>query len=124
MRFLLCSMARCGYFLSLLFLQYFYVIGSQKCALYDPPTPGINCLAHHQVKAVVTESKWLWVVEMYSSWCGHCQNFAPKLKELAEELDEWSHVVKMGVFECTGSRENQATCGDFGVQAYPTIRVT
>lgn len=64
------------------------------------------------------------MLELYSSWCGHCQNFAPRLKELANEIDVWSGVVKVGVLECTGSKEDQTMCGHMGVQGYPTIRVS
>ena len=65
-----------------------------------------------------------WMVELYSSWCGHCQNFAPRLKELAKEIEVWSEVVKMGVLECTSSKDDQNMCGKMGIQGYPTIRVS
>ncbi len=34
----------------------------------------------------VHNSKTAWVVEFYSSWCGHCQYYAPTWKKLAEEI--------------------------------------
>jgi len=72
----------------------------------------------------VTSSQWIWMLELYASWCGHCQQFAPQFKELAKELEAWSSVVRVGVFDCTESNGHQQMCGKFGVQAYPTIRVS
>ena len=63
------------------------------------------------------------MVELYSSWCGHCQHFAPRLKELAKEMEAWSDVVRIGVMECTGLKENQDMCNKMDVGGYPTIRV-
>lgn len=97
---------------------------SKPCALYEPPAPGIHCLHGEQVLETVTDSQWGWMVELYSSWCGHCQNFAPRLKELARELEAWSDVVRVGVMECTGGEKNRDMCSKLGVAAYPTIRVS
>ena len=72
----------------------------------------------------VTNSDWVWMLEMYASWCGHCQQFAPRFKELARELEAWSAVVRIGVLDCTESSLHQQMCTKFGVQAYPTIRVS
>jgi len=99
------------------------VASNQTCALYDSPTPGIHCFHGNKVLETITNSQWAWMVELYSSWCGHCQRFAPKLKELAAELEAWSDVFRVGVFECTGPKENVNICSQFGVQGYPTIRV-
>ena len=96
---------------------------SQSCTLYQPPALGIHCFHGSQAEEAVTESKWAWMVEFYSSWCGHCQNFAPQLKELASEMEAWSDVIRVGVVECTASEKNQEMCGKMGVEAYPTIRV-
>ena len=110
-----------------IFLAFFLPVTSTeslRCALYDPPTPGINCFHGNTVEKVITRSKWAWIFEFYSSWCGHCQNFAPRLKELAQEMEAWSEVIRIGVLECTASKENQDICGKkMGVQGYPTIRV-
>lgn len=100
-----------------------WCVEAQDCALYKPSSPGIHCLRQDGAGDAVRVSRWVWMMEFYSSWCGHCQNFAPRLKQLAEELEAWSSVVRIGVLECTESKENQKVCGKFGVQAYPTIRV-
>ena len=97
---------------------------SQECDLYKPSSPGIQCLRNYEVEKAVTKSEWAWMLELYSSWCGHCQQFAPRFKELAKELEAWSPIVRVGVFECTESNMNQKICSKFGVQAYPTIRVS
>lgn len=92
------------------------------CALYDPPTPGLHCFHGEQLLQALRRSEWAWMVELYSSWCGHCQNFAPRLKELAEEVEPWGGMVRIAVLECTESKENQEICSKLQVQAYPTIR--
>lgn len=92
------------------------------CPLYEPPAPGIHCLHSDDVLQTITQSKWLWMLELYSSWCGHCQNFAPKYKELAKEMEAWSEFVRIGVLECSNS-ENQGMCSKFGVGGFPTVRV-
>lgn len=97
--------------------------GTQTCALYDPPSPGIHCYHGDQVLRVLTKSKYAWVLELYSSWCGHCQSFAPRLKELAQEIQPWSGVVRIAVLECTGPKENQDMCGKMDIGGYPTVRV-
>lgn len=32
------------------------------------------------------ETKKLWLVEFYNSWCGHCHKFAPTWKALASDV--------------------------------------
>lgn len=95
----------------------------QPCALYLPPTPGIHCLRDTGAVETVSGSRWVWMIELYSSWCGHCQNFAPRFKKFAQDLEAWSPIVRVGVVECTESKKNQEVCTKFGVQAYPTIKV-
>ena len=96
---------------------------AQNCALYDPPVPGINCFHGDQVLRAITNSRVSWMIELYSSWCGHCQHFAPAMKELGKDVKQWSSVVRIGVLDCTASKENQDTCSKFNIGGYPTIRV-
>ncbi len=130
MSILLCLLKmvwRCSYklliLLLLLLLPLAHLKQSHTCTLYDPPSPGLHCFHGDEAERAVTESKWAWMLEMYSGWCGHCQKFAPKIKELGEEVEAWSHIIRVGLLECTGSDKNQETCGRMGVQAYPTMRV-
>ena len=97
---------------------------AQSCALYDPPVPGINCFHGDQVLRSITDSHTSWMIELYSSWCGHCQHFAPAMKELGKDVKQWSSVVRIGVLECTESKENQEICSKFNIGGYPTVRVS
>ena len=97
---------------------------ASTCALYDPPTPGIHCFHGNEIDHAVISGKTIWLVEFYSSWCGHCQHFAPVMKEIGAEVEVWSSVFKLGVLECTGSKVNQNMCDKYKVRAYPTLRVS
>ena len=98
--------------------------GRQECELFNPPTPGIHCLRNQEAVEAVTRSNWAWVLLLYASWCGHCQRFAPHFKKLTKDLEAWSPVVRVGVFNCAESRMNYKICGEFGVESFPTIRVS
>ena len=63
------------------------------------------------------------MLELYSSWCGHCQHFAPAMKKLGEDVKQWRSVIRIGVLECAASKENQDICAKFNVGGYPSIRV-
>lgn len=121
----LCSPLFPSSLLLLTFLSSLHAVedSAQLCTLYEPPAPGIHCLHGDQVLEALTESRWVWMLELYSSWCGHCQKFAPQLKELASELEVWSDFVRVGVVDCTASL-NADKCTQLGVQAFPTIRVS
>lgn len=109
---------------TLLSLTLFPTSFSKNCALYDPPVPGIHCFHGNQVDKAVTNSQTIWMLEFYSSWCGHCQHFAPVMKEIGAEVAPWSSVFKLGVLECTSSDENQEICSKYKVVGYPTLRVS
>lgn len=54
-----------------------------ECKLYSSDAQ-IECLQGSQVAKRVTNSQQCWAVEFYSSWCGHCHNFAPAYREAAK----------------------------------------
>lgn len=58
------------------------------------------------------------LVEFYASWCGHCKNLAPIYEDLA---DVYKHTkdVQIVKIECD---ENRATCQQFGIKGFPTLK--
>ena len=56
-----------------------------NCALYNDGGPVIN-LDQDNFNSYVLSSETAWVVEFYSSWCGHCQRFAPTYTRFAERI--------------------------------------
>ena len=59
---------------------------SATCSLYESGAVGINCYHGDKLTRALTNSSTAWVVEFYSSWCGHCQHFAPTWKELGKNI--------------------------------------
>jgi len=55
-------------------------------------------------------------VEFYAPWCGHCQQLAPKWKQVAAKL---KGVVNVGAVDCDA---HKALCQQHGVKGYPTIK--
>lgn len=55
-------------------------------------------------------------LEFYAPWCGHCKQLAPKWKNVASEL---RGKVIVAAVNCD---ENRETCGQFGIQGFPTIK--
>ena len=58
--------------------------GGHSEPLYSENDVGINLLSVDNFKATVLNSEAAWMIEFYSSWCGHCIRFAPTFKELAK----------------------------------------
>ncbi len=54
------------------------------CSLYEDAV-GMACFHGDEVTLAVTDSDTSWWVEFYSSWCGHCQHFAPTWRAFAAE---------------------------------------
>eukprot|EP00878_Enallax_costatus_P001518 GHUV01001669.1.p1 GENE.GHUV01001669.1~~GHUV01001669.1.p1 ORF type:complete len:459 (+),score=78.64 GHUV01001669.1:164-1540(+) len=65
----------------------------------------------------VMQSDDIWMVEFYAPWCGHCKALKPAWTDAATQL---KGKVKLGAVDCT---VHQSTCGQYGVQGYPTIKV-
>ena len=59
---------------------------SPKCALYDDSPVGVVCFQGDDLTSAIATGGTGWLVEFYSSWCGHCQHFAPTWKKLAEDV--------------------------------------
>jgi len=59
---------------------------------------------------------WVWLVELYAPWCGHCRQLAPKWRKVAEALHG---VVRVAAVNCDAQ---QALCQGQKIKGYPTIR--
>lgn len=59
---------------------------------------------------------WVWLVELYAPWCGHCRQLAPKWRKVAEALHG---VVRVAAVNCDAQ---QALCQGQRIKGYPTIR--
>ncbi|XP_035683893.1 sulfhydryl oxidase 1-like [Branchiostoma floridae] len=64
----------------------------------------------------------VFLVEFYSSWCGHCVNFAPTWKALARDTQDWAEVIQLAAIDCADSK-NLPTCRQYDIKGYPTIKV-
>ena len=71
---------------SLLLVRLAYVTRTEQagCALYEDVDEMV-CLDRLLITPSLTLSNTSWVVEFYSSWCGHCQHFAPTWKEIVRD---------------------------------------
>lgn len=58
----------------------------------------------------------VWLLEFYSPGCGHCQQLAPKYKQVAASLKGIAHV---GAINCDEQRQ---LCSQHSIQGYPTIK--
>ncbi|KAK9816828.1 hypothetical protein WJX72_005531 [[Myrmecia] bisecta] len=59
---------------------------------------------------------WVFLIEFYAPWCGHCRQLAPKWSKLAEAL---KGVVKVAAVNCDAHSE---LCAQHGVKGYPTVK--
>ncbi|XP_041962510.1 protein disulfide-isomerase A3-like [Alosa alosa] len=57
------------------------------------------------------------LVEFFAPWCGHCQRLAPEYETAATQLKAKVPLAKV---DCT---VNSETCGRFGVNGYPTLKI-
>ena len=68
--------------------------GGSNEPLYTSKDVGITLVNHSNLKNVILESDTAWMVEFYSSWCGHCIRFAPVFKELGTNVEGKFNVYR------------------------------
>ncbi|XP_053329835.1 sulfhydryl oxidase 2 [Spea bombifrons] len=88
--------------------------------LYSPQDP-LTVLDESSVSAALNGSPAAWLLEFYSSWCGHCINYAPTWRALAADIKDWEPVIRIGVLDCA-DEVNFEVCKKYNVQFYPTFR--
>lgn len=97
-----------------------FILAASATPLYAP-NDGIVLLENDTITATIYNSPVAWFVEFYSSWCGHCQSFAPSWKRLAREVEGWTDVIRVAAIDCAEGR-NLRTCENFSIQGYPTLK--
>ncbi|ORY82009.1 thioredoxin-like protein [Protomyces lactucae-debilis] len=68
-------------------------------------------------KQHVTDSKDVWFIKFYTTWCSHCKAMAPSWQELAA-----TNKGKLNIGEVDCDKESKL-CKDAGVRGYPTLLV-
>ncbi|KAM6954532.1 sulfhydryl oxidase 2 [Aplochiton taeniatus] len=101
-------------------ILFFLFHGAQATRLYVEEDP-VVILTSATLKPSLLNSSTVWLVQFYSSWCGHCIQYSPTWKALAGDVEDWDQVVRVGVLDCA-DESNFATCKDFGIHFYPTFR--
>lgn len=69
----------------------------------------------HSFESDVLKSSTPVLVDFWAEWCGPCRALAPKLEEIAQELGDKVHIVKVNV------DENQSTPQRYGVRGIPAM---
>uniref|UniRef100_A0A8C5ZBE2 Thioredoxin domain-containing protein n=1 Tax=Marmota marmota marmota TaxID=9994 RepID=A0A8C5ZBE2_MARMA len=72
------------------------------------------------VRGATANSSAAWLVQFYSSWCGHCIGYAPTWRALAGDVRAWRPVAALDCAE----EKNQEVCRTYDVHFYPTFRVS
>ncbi|XP_076126264.1 sulfhydryl oxidase 2 [Alosa pseudoharengus] len=93
---------------------------SQAARLYTEDDP-VTILTTDTLKQNVHNSSTAWLVQFYSSWCGHCIQYSPTWKALAGDVKDWEQAIRIGVLDCAHEK-NFDICKEFEIHFYPTFR--
>ncbi|XP_033104196.1 sulfhydryl oxidase 2-like isoform X3 [Anneissia japonica] len=95
--------------------------GNVPQSLYDSNDLIVQ-LDNETISKTLFNSGNSWIVEFYSSWCGHCIRFAPTWKQLAKDLKAWKSVIGVASMDCAIQR-NFEVCRTFDIEGYPTLKL-
>ncbi|XP_020650489.3 sulfhydryl oxidase 2 isoform X1 [Pogona vitticeps] len=89
--------------------------------LYQAGVDPVWVLEARTVRGALRGAPSAWLIQFYSSACGHCAAFAPTWRALAGDVRAWEPAIRIGVLDC-GDEHNYETCKEYGIQYYPTFR--
>ncbi|XP_067264131.1 sulfhydryl oxidase 2 [Chanodichthys erythropterus] len=93
---------------------------ARSARLYTEEDP-VVILSSDNLKQTVFNSSSAWLLQFYSSWCGHCIQYSPTWKALAGDVKDWAQAIRIGVLDCAHEK-NFDICKEFGIHFYPTFR--
>ncbi|XP_067378516.1 sulfhydryl oxidase 2 isoform X2 [Channa argus] len=88
--------------------------------LYTEEDP-LVILSSSSLTPTVTNSSSAWLVQFYSSWCGHCIQYSSTWKTMAQDVKDWQQAIVVSVLDCA-QEENFDACKDYGIKFYPTFK--
>ncbi|KAM4878144.1 sulfhydryl oxidase 2 [Thomomys bottae] len=89
--------------------------------LYHAGEDPVWVLDSGSVRGATANSSAAWLVQFYSSWCGHCIGYAPTWRALAADVRDWATAIRVAVLDCA-EEKNQEVCRAYDIHFYPTFR--
>ncbi|XP_020039122.2 sulfhydryl oxidase 2 [Castor canadensis] len=89
--------------------------------LYHAGEDAVWMLDSGSVRGATANSSAAWLVQFYSSWCGHCIGYAPTWRALAEDVRDWASAIRVAALDCA-EEKNQEVCRTYNIHFYPTFR--
>ena len=90
-------------------------------SLYNASSDFVVSLDYHNLDWIYGRDQAV-LLEFYSSWCGHCIQFSPVYKALAEATRFWRPCVVVAAINCADA-QNFPECRRYGLRGYPTLRL-
>ncbi|XP_026369536.1 sulfhydryl oxidase 2 [Ursus arctos] len=89
--------------------------------LYRAGEDAVWVLDSGSVRGATANSSAAWLVQFYSSWCGHCIGYAPTWRALAGDVRDWAAAIRVAALDCA-EEENHEVCRAYDIHFYPTFR--
>uniref|UniRef100_A0A8C4MRE9 Sulfhydryl oxidase n=2 Tax=Equus asinus TaxID=9793 RepID=A0A8C4MRE9_EQUAS len=89
--------------------------------LYRAGEDAVWVLDSGSVRGATANSSTAWLVQFYSSWCGHCIGYAPTWRALAGDVRDWAAAVRVAALDCA-EEKNHEVCRAYDIHFYPTFR--
>ncbi|XP_054440135.1 sulfhydryl oxidase 2 [Pteronotus mesoamericanus] len=89
--------------------------------LYRAGEDAVWVLDSGSVRGATANSSAAWLVQFYSSWCGHCIGYAPTWRALAEDVRDWAAAIRVAALDCA-EESNHEVCQAYDIHFYPSFR--